>query len=449
MSADSGRWEQLGIFVWLTVCNQIGWVMYSAVPETSAAAFDVSESVVTLLATTYPIVYLPGSMLAARAMNRGGLREAMLESAKLMVCGSLLKCAGGAAASTPGLVLTMLGQASMALGQPHLVNSPAALATVWFPVAERDVAATLGLLGNIVGQAAGEAVSPMVVDAVRARGFSSAVAVAVLSCVVAVPVVVSSLWASLRFRPDASKHPASLRVWWTVLREDKDFRLIWVAFCVGISLFNTLLALAAQWLKPCGYAAATVGLMTATFVLVGVPAAALVGVLLDSTRAYRPVLKTLALFDLAATLALCLAAARRHAPSLFAAWAALGAAMIASSAAVMETAVECTHPHPPEVATGCLFCGGNVLSIGTTYAFQALLASQHGACRPLAALFSSHGRAPVATFIATAIALCAAFLVAYRGPYRRYEAERRSVDRDDDAQLATARLDHALLAAPE
>lgn len=350
-----------------------------------------------------------------------------------MVGGSIVKCFGGLLACTPArhaaFAATVVGQASMALGQPHMVNSPAALGTEWFEIAERDFASTLGLLGNILGQALGEALSPVVVSTAQAMGFSSGGAILVLSTFVLVPVAVTGVWATIRFKNRAKTqfHSPSLseqsmmNVWAATLREDGHFVVLWIAFCFGISVFNTLLAITAQWLAPCGYSTATIGFMTATFVLTGIPSAAMVAIILDAKRAYRPAIKVLAIADFAATIALLLSARRNFAPMLYLAFASLGAAMIASSAAIMETAVECTYPKPPEVSTGLLFCGGNVLSIATTFIFQALLDQQHGSCQSLSTFFSSGS--PVATFTAVTVGLCCSLLVAYRGPYRRLEAE--------------------------
>ncbi|KAJ8611188.1 hypothetical protein CTAYLR_003584 [Chrysophaeum taylorii] len=414
------RWEQLGIYVSLTVCSQCTWIMFTAVPEEAAAALGVNETLVTLLATIYPILYLPGSVLARRAMRRGGLRSTLLESARWMAFGGAIKVLGGARGSFPA---TLVGQACAALGQPHLVNTPAALGTTWFPVSERDLASTLGLLGNILGQALGEALSPVVVGA---SGASPHGAVLALDVVFLVPVVCALAWTSTRFvggetlPRDASDLASS---WGAALRR-RHFFALWLAFCVGISVFNTLLSLAAQWLKPCGYSANVVGAMTATFVSFGIPAAALVGALLDQTRAYRPVLRALAVADILATLGLLCA---RNVVSFYLAFALLGAAMVASSATIMETAVECTYPAPPDVSTGVLFCGGNVLSIATIYVFEALLRSQRGHCRPLPALLRGRG-APVALFVFLTLAVCCGLLLAYRGPYLRLEAERSGGD---------------------
>ena len=153
---DARRWEHLGIFFGLTCASQFAWIMYSAAPATAAAGFGATAGQVTFVSTIYPLLYLPGCVLAARATKRGGLRGAMREASAWMAAGASAKVGGSAlgwclgdGAAAYGCVV--LGQALMALGQPHLVNAPAQLAQEWFPASERETAATAGLLGNIQG----------------------------------------------------------------------------------------------------------------------------------------------------------------------------------------------------------------------------------------------------------------------------------------------------------
>mmetsp|Transcript_7822 Transcript_7822/g.25689 ORF Transcript_7822/g.25689 Transcript_7822/m.25689 type:complete len:239 (-) Transcript_7822:91-807(-) len=95
---DGRRWEQLGMYVCLNIGNQMAWVQYTSVPKESAEAFGVPLSAVTALATAFPATYVPGSILAARAMRRGSLRSTLRESAFLMVAGSAWKILGAAVA---------------------------------------------------------------------------------------------------------------------------------------------------------------------------------------------------------------------------------------------------------------------------------------------------------------------------------------------------------------
>ena len=451
---DARRWEHLGIFFGLTCASQFAWIMYSAAPATAAAGFGATAGQVTFVSTIYPLLYLPGCVLAARATKRGGLRGAMREASAWMAAGASVKVGGSAlgwflkdGAAAYGCVV--LGQALMALGQPHLVNAPAQLAQEWFPASERETAATAGLLGNIVGQALGEALSPLVCSA-TAGWLGDRGALTVLAGASLLPVGACGLWCARRFRP--SPNPPKLAtssLWrdWRQLLGDAHFRRLFFAFCVGLGVFNALLAMVAQWLAPCGYSATTAGALGATFVLVGVPCAALVALRLDATRDYKGYVKRVAGADLAFTALLCVAATRGAAPALYVAFGCLGGSIVATSAVVMETAVEATYPTSPEVPTGLLFCAGNTLSIASIYAIQFLLELQGGACEGLSSVGAGH-HAPVALFLLANIFLCFLLLVTYDGPLRRLDAERaHAVRRSTDTLASLAPRDFDDLAA--
>ena len=435
VSADpvvsGARWEHLCIFFCLTALSQFAWIMYSATPTISRSAFDATASQVTFIATVFPLLYLPGCFLAARATRRGGLRGAMREASLWLLGGAAVRACGCLAGWLLGsgrlaYVCVVAGQALMALGQPHLVNAPAQVAQEWFPASERETAATTGLLGNIVGQALGEALSPAIAAvAADSLGLGDRGAALALSASALAPVAACGCWTWARFRPspNACKGTAttgSLVDDWRLILRDGHFRQLFAAFCVGLGAFTAILTMVAQWLAPCGYSSATAGSLGATFVLVGVPSAGAVALRLDATRDYKGYVKRVALADLAATLLVAAAAQRGDAALLYVAFGALGGAIVATSAVLMETAVECTYPTSPEVSTGLLFCSGNALSILSTYAIQFLIDLQRGTCEPL---FSRRGHAPVAAFLVANIAFCFLLLVTYDGPYRRLDAE--------------------------
>ncbi|KAJ1458281.1 hypothetical protein M885DRAFT_496204 [Pelagophyceae sp. CCMP2097] len=255
-----GRWRKLACYAALLCCNQIAWISYATVPADSAKVLGVSPALVTLLAASYSILYLPGSVLAARALHRGGLRCCLLESARLMVAGTLLKVAGTVVvvvAPAPGAralayALSLFGQVLLASAQPHLVNTPTAVAQAFFPAAERDFAGILGLLGPVVGQALGEALAPAVVCGVQQRGGSAAAGLLTLNILQLFPLSVAAVLAANLFSGNAARKPskqgASLFAdWWRLVRSDANLRTLWVAVCVGMSIFNALLAMAAQW----------------------------------------------------------------------------------------------------------------------------------------------------------------------------------------------------------
>ncbi|KAJ8598549.1 hypothetical protein CTAYLR_001365 [Chrysophaeum taylorii] len=414
---DPRRWEHLGMLVSLTVCSHMGWVMYATVPSRTGDALDVSQTAVTLTATVYPALSLVGSWVASRALGRGGLRGALVETCWLMVIGGLLRCAGAAVGGRVGFAIVLCGQTLCGLGQPHVVNNPVTLGNEWFPVAERETASTVGLLGDILGQAIGEALAPIVVE----RSGIFALSVAYLA-----PVVATAVWVYARFENRLPpRGPTDLFSAWRRALDDVEFRILALTFWLGLSVFNTVLSLASQWLHRCGYSATEVGFFAATFVLAGAPASLFAALSLDSTRAYRPLLKGLGLFDMVATLVLAGATRPRNALLLFLSFGLLGASLVATAFTLIETAVECLHPTPPEISTSLLFVGGNLLSIPVTYVFLALLRADrcHPADHFLRHPLSGTPPPPTTTFIICVFACCLALLLLYRGPYRRLEAE--------------------------
>jgi MFS family permease len=60
--------------------------------------------------------------------------------------------------------LMLLGQSLGALAQPIFLGYPAALASIWFSVEERDIATTIGAMFSPIGNAVGQLVPVMIVD---------------------------------------------------------------------------------------------------------------------------------------------------------------------------------------------------------------------------------------------------------------------------------------------
>jgi hypothetical protein len=58
----------------------------------------------------------------------------------------------------------LLGQAFAALGQPMFLNSPPAVASIWFPVEEREIATTIGSMFSPIGSAIGQIIPFLLVQ---------------------------------------------------------------------------------------------------------------------------------------------------------------------------------------------------------------------------------------------------------------------------------------------
>lgn len=197
----------------------------------------------------------------------------------------------------------MAGQCLGAFSQPIFLSTAAVVAGNWFPVSERDIAVTVGSLFNPLGNAVGQVIPPFVVitgtddddftaDNIRAGmqrlmvGEAIALSLGFLWCVCVfrshppTPPSQSAL-NRLESRNKRLHHPrasdidskeqeeeegeeglnqeSSSEVFgelinnFKTLLSNKSFLLLLVGFSIGLAIFNALLTLIAQWLKPYGY----------------------------------------------------------------------------------------------------------------------------------------------------------------------------------------------------
>lgn len=65
--------------------------------------------------------------------------------------------------SSLDLVILFVGQSIAAMGQPLFTNFPAVIAMEWFPVEQRDMATIIAAISNLIGNAAGQVIPPLLV----------------------------------------------------------------------------------------------------------------------------------------------------------------------------------------------------------------------------------------------------------------------------------------------
>lgn len=431
----AGRWKQLGIFVYCTAAAQAQWIMYTSAPEATREVFGVPLSLVTLLTLTFAFMFLPGSMMAHEAA-KDGTRGTIVMAAAVVTLGSVVKVAGALVGGHTGYAATFVGQSLAALMQPYFVNFPAALASQWFLEDERDTAATLGLLGNVFGQAVGAGLSPWLAgdgsddsdsDAGLLRLTTMMLGGALVGLVLAccgfknappssgddsdgddVDDGVSSVSVPA---PSPGKFSALLHVWMELL-SDRNFFCLNFGFSIGLSVFGSLLTLLARWTPPCGFSQNVAGMLGATCVLCGIPGALVFGVLMDKTKAYQRLLRLSIAGAVLGSAALVVALPLGNAYVLYGAIGVLGACILAAAVVSMESAVIYTEGrHNPEISTGCMFCTGNYLSVAVTYAMERLLVLQGDAC-------PSAWHSPTAWLLVGCMAAAGAAVAAFTLPRR-------------------------------
>jgi FLVCR family MFS transporter 7 len=165
------RWIIVIGFVAAGVANALILLSWSPISDLASDYWNgLSISLINLLAVTFQILYLPGTMLSLKAMQIGGLRYTMLLGGALTFCGCFFRWLAtyiydndenmDAIAS---YILVLFGTCLVALAQPFYLNMPAKIASTWFSVSQRDVSTTLCSLANPLGSALGSILPAMFV----------------------------------------------------------------------------------------------------------------------------------------------------------------------------------------------------------------------------------------------------------------------------------------------
>jgi FLVCR family MFS transporter 7 len=162
--AYSYRWLILAIFCSLEMTNNILWVTFAPISDIASNYFGGgsygSTTAVNMLANTFLILYLPGTGLSILLMKYCNMKRALEICAFLTTFGAMLRYIASAYRNDWGnenaYLVMLLGQAFAAMGQPMFLNSPPAIASIWFPTTEREMATTIGSMCAPIGSAIGQ-----------------------------------------------------------------------------------------------------------------------------------------------------------------------------------------------------------------------------------------------------------------------------------------------------
>jgi sugar porter (SP) family MFS transporter len=473
------RWQMLAIFALQSITNASLWISFAPIAEPeSTLYFGVDSTAINMLSIVFMLLYLPGSALASYISSKYGLRAVLVSAGCANLLSGLvryLSCFLPATSGTvrPRYAVLLVGQCIGAMAQPFITNIPAKLAGAWFSASERELATVIAALSNPIGNALGQVLPTIFVRSTVAKP-AAAVDIEGMDALLFAEMAMSgvaAVWVFLAFKdapPSPPSHSASERASLRsehaevrreealkevqqevcALLQDREFMKLVLGFGVGLGLFNAMLTLVNQLVRPAGYSSDDAGLFGATLIGCGVLGAAGVGVFMDATHAYRLTLKS---GFIACLISVCfmLAMLRPHnTTALTVAFGVMGLTMMPLYPVTLEAAVECTYPIAEENSSGvsssiyklstrsnlykCLPCPsslalppflivdqvlmivGNVIGMFLTFALGALLQVE--------SFVTIYNRA--ACFMIVVLVFCSAVIVTFNGEYRRLAAER-------------------------
>ena len=169
----SYRWLILAIFCSLEMTNNILWVSFAPISDITSSYFGGhgqygSTTAVNMLANVYLILYLPGTALSIFLMKYYNLKRSLEICGFLTMFGALLRFIAAYNSNSWGqqntYIVMLLGQSFAAIGQPMFLNSPPAVASIWFPTHEREMATTVGSMFAPIGSAIGQIIPFLLVS---------------------------------------------------------------------------------------------------------------------------------------------------------------------------------------------------------------------------------------------------------------------------------------------
>ena len=150
------RWVILFTTIPAIIATEMMWLTFSPISSIAETFYSTSSMAITMLATSYMIMFIVFCIPAAYVIDRFGFRTSLWIGALLTGIFGLTR---GLFAES--FTMVIISQFLIAAGQPFLLNITTKVAANWFPFDERATAAGLLTMAQYLGFALPMVLSPM------------------------------------------------------------------------------------------------------------------------------------------------------------------------------------------------------------------------------------------------------------------------------------------------
>jgi MFS family permease len=373
------RWVVLSAFMVIGALTQLMWLNYAAITTSTAQLTGVarlmgtSEANVTLLATMFPLLYIPVSIPAGIVIDRKGFRYAVMLGAILTAAGSYLRLFTG------NYAMVLIGMIVIAIGQPFVLNSITKMVTTWFPTDESALGTGVATLSLFLGMIVALALTPALLKAFGDTLAGLRWLVLVYSLAATAGAVYFGLFARAKppkppKRVEGELQSAEAAINWGTIRKIfglYNFRLLCAILFIGNGAFVAILQLIDQILKPKHPTISqnTAGLIGAVMVIAGVVGCIVIPSLSDKYMRRKPFVLIAAGV---AVPTLFLIAQLNSATQIFIVAAFTGFFLLSAFPLVLTFAEETTGAHLTGTATAILLLLGNLGGVVLTLVMEAM-----------------------------------------------------------------------------
>lgn len=470
------RWGILMMYSFSTFLNAVFWFSFAPISTAAEHYFGVSSTAINLFSVIFMVTYIPASILALWMADRFSLRFTMNVGAVLhMLSGGLKYLSTFAPRGGGRYSIALFGQMLAGISQPIWTNSPASLAGAWFGTADREIATTVATLFNPLGNAIATLVPTILVkQACLPEGstlvctderekhptgdvsgmenlllyeFLASVVLGVVMLIFfrSAPPTPPSFSAANRDRlrdemhaspaadsvnygaaeyPEGeenqigSKKLSSIQQLYReakILLADTEYLRLVGGFAIGVGLFNALMTVILQIIKPAGYTSDDAGIFGATLIGCGLLGATIAAPILDKYHVYRPALKVGIVLAFLANMYFAASIRPHNKAGLAVAFGLDGFVMLPLLPMLLSNAAEHVYPIPEESAAAVMISASQIVGIIATFVFEILIKKRE----TYKDIF-----APASIFFVSMILLAALILIPYKGEYKRLEHDK-------------------------
>ncbi len=232
------RYVILAAYMILAIAIEIQWLTHAAVAR---PAFNPDSFLnIDFLAMIYMVAFLVMSFPASYVIDTYGIRTGLGIGAVMLAVFSLMKAAF--AHSFTGVVIAQTG---LALAQPFIINGVTAVASRWFPVYQRGMAAGLLTLAQYLGIIIAMLVTPLLVGSDPSvpgygAGFEKMLWIYGIFSVAA---ALCSLLLIKDREPQDGEQELERYAFWKGLKhilQNRDMRITMFLFLIGLGIFNAI-----------------------------------------------------------------------------------------------------------------------------------------------------------------------------------------------------------------
>jgi len=275
------RWVILAAIVPIIICTEMFWLTLAPIASLAGSYYNVGSMEISLFSASYMIMYILFTLPASWVIDKYGYRPSLIIGALITAVFGILRVI-----FADNFSAVIIFQFVIAIGQPFLLNISTKVPANWFPVYERAIASGILTMAQYLGFVVAMVLSPILANN---YGIPTVYGVyGVIACICAfAAILLSKERPSVPSGPEVEKEDISIK---SMIKLFKNHNFIYVLVIVFISMgiFNTLLTLIENILKPRGMTMDQAGIVGAVFVVAGVIGAVLLPILSDKIHRRTP-----------------------------------------------------------------------------------------------------------------------------------------------------------------